>query len=144
MRMPLHYQTQWVYALTMGFAAMIFMLLYSGVLYFILGNVGINSVVDAPMQVLAAFPASFLAWPRFTKRSRARMAVSGCVLVLLTLTFYGAYVGWVNIRFLDLSMIDALSAILSYGLTVIAFGSIATLGLPYLIFPWLSVLFSES
>jgi hypothetical protein len=140
-RVPSRYRTRWVYAGTATILGVLF-----AALFFIAMNRPINFERDVIFLLktslfgLCALPASFIAWPRHSPRGGGRMVVAGLLTVFMSFVFLGVVFGVIDLlagrggweSFVRLNV-----------LLVVVLGSIVTLGIPYMIGAFVSVMFSD-
>jgi flagellar biosynthesis protein FliQ len=93
---------------------------------------------------LSAFPAAALAWPKRAPRRAGRMVVAGLITVILSLVLLGLFLGLFIGIMEGENVVQVLGNTLGMIATITVFGSVFTLGIPYLFGALLSVPFSNS
>ena len=135
MRLPEKYQSRWVFALSAQLIGATFAII-AGLILFAsppfsakCSEIGISLLYSS-----GTLFAAFLAWPSSEKRHRARMFFAGITTVALALLLSGLALGVFVLITQDqpVTFISLLSVPVM-AILVLFFGSIITLGIPYLI-----------
>jgi len=142
MRLPPRFRNRWSYAGAAALGVMIFLMIWTG------AGPGFDDemfALSTALVISASAPAA-LYWPR-GRRSLRRMALTGILVVLtafflflpLTIFFTAIAEGRVATPYFWGDWIEYFPV----SLVIVIFGSIFTLGLPYLIGVLLSFLFAD-
>lgn len=108
-------------------------------------NLHLESLPGFLLFSLGSAPAAYICWPRKTRRSAVRMALAGLFTVGLAFLLLGLALGSVAGvgEILEGRPADAPGMFFMIGVITVIFGSIVSLGFPFLIGIGVSLLFRE-
>jgi hypothetical protein len=144
-RLPRRYKTRWVYAAVSGFSGVLFSILFvMGIRLFSDDFIVSAGPIAMSLLGLIAAPAAAMTWPKNAPRSVARMSVAGILTVFLAFVMIGSVLVIIDIFVDGLNSLITLESVFPLLAIIVLFGSVMSLGIPYLVGALLSVPFSDS
>lgn len=144
---PSRVRNAYGYAIIAGCVAYVFFLLFFyfiGITDSLAPDTNVNPKLFKQATIaLVAIPAAFVCWPRRRPSTIWRMSFAGVATVALSFYFIGLVMGLSNPSELNFTVKGLFEVFVSLPAMVLIMGSLLTLGIPYILGVFVSILFAE-